>query len=292
MATETKTTITVSASVGALVEKVWECWTSPWHIVRWNQASDDWHTPTAENDLREGGKFCSRMEAKDGSAGFDFTGTYQRVAPLHELTYTMDDGRLVRVLFEDMSGHTRVTETFETERFHSIELQREGWQAILDSFKKHTEALKDTEKLQMEIILDAPPEKVFRLMLDAEKWKEWTSAFNPASRYEGKWQKGASIRFLGDGPDGQTDGMIGHIRDFVAGQVVSIEYTGIVKEGKEITTGPQLEGWAGCLEKYSFSETEGKTLLVIEMDANRKYLEYFRETWPKALDKLRLIFEA
>ena len=140
METTNTKTITVEATVNAPVEKVWEFWTKPEHIVKWNNASDDWHTPRAENDLRVGGSFLTRMEAKDGSFGFDFGGVYDDVQENRYIEYTIGDGRKVKVDFTSEGNATKVVETFETENTHSIEMQRGGWQAILDSFKKYTEA--------------------------------------------------------------------------------------------------------------------------------------------------------
>ncbi|GEO11663.1 SRPBCC family protein [Segetibacter aerophilus] len=135
-----KETITVEATVKAPVEKVWSFWSEPQHIKKWNNASDDWHTPQAENDLRVGGKFSARMEAKDGSFGFDFGGVYNEVKENEYIEYTIGDGRKVQVSFVPNGNETKVVETFEAESTHSIELQRGGWQAILDNFKKYTEA--------------------------------------------------------------------------------------------------------------------------------------------------------
>ena len=137
---EAKASITVEATVQAPVEKVWQYWTGPEHITKWNNASDDWHTTKAENDLRAGGKFSSRMEAKDGSMGFDFWGIYDDVKPNELITNTMGDGRKMSVHFKGEGDATKVTETFEAEDEHSIEMQRGGWQAILDNFKKYTES--------------------------------------------------------------------------------------------------------------------------------------------------------
>lgn len=135
-----KTTITVETSVNVPIEKVWQLWTNPEHIKKWNNASDDWHTPSAENDLRTGGKFLTRMEAKDGSFGFDFGGVYDKVVNNKEIAYTMDDGRKVKVIFESSVNQTKVTETFDPENTNPRELQQSGWQSILDNFKKYAEA--------------------------------------------------------------------------------------------------------------------------------------------------------
>jgi uncharacterized protein YndB with AHSA1/START domain len=136
---ETTKKITVETTVHAPVEKVWKYWTEPTHIKKWNNASDDWHTPVAENDLRAGGKFLSRMEAKDGSFGFDFGGIYDEVK-LHEvIAYTLDDGRKVKITFKGQENETEVIETFDAETMNPIEFQQQGWQAILDNFKKYAE---------------------------------------------------------------------------------------------------------------------------------------------------------
>ena len=139
METTNTTLITVEATVNASTEKVWKLWTEPEHITKWNNASDDWHTPHAENDLREGGKFMCRMEAKDGSFGFDFGGVYNEVKNNEYIAYTMNDGRKAEITFTANGNDTTISETFEAETENSIDLQRGGWQAILNNFKKYTE---------------------------------------------------------------------------------------------------------------------------------------------------------
>ena len=136
----TATKITVQTTINAPVEKVWQLWIAPEHITKWCAASDDWHTPRAENDVRAGGKFLSRMEAKDGSFGFDFGGVYDNVKKHELIEYTMGDGRKVSVRFSGEGNSTKVVETFEAENENPIEMQRGGWQAILDNFKKYAEA--------------------------------------------------------------------------------------------------------------------------------------------------------
>jgi uncharacterized protein YndB with AHSA1/START domain len=134
--------IAVEITVYAPIEKAWAYWTEPKHITCWNNASDDWHTPHATNDLREGGTFLSRMEAKDGGAGFDFNGTYTQVIPLKEIAYTMEGGRKVTVLFEEHGEETHIIEHFEAEDENPVEMQQQGWQSILDNFKKYVESQK------------------------------------------------------------------------------------------------------------------------------------------------------
>ncbi len=140
METQNKTVITIENTINAPVQKVWELWTKPEHITKWSNASDDWHTPRAENDVRKGGSFSSRMEAKDGSMGFDFGGVYDEVRDNEYMEYTLGDGRKVTVDFKPQGNTTKVVETFEAESTNPVEMQRGGWQAILDNFKKYTEA--------------------------------------------------------------------------------------------------------------------------------------------------------
>ena len=134
------TKIKIQATVSADIKKVWEYWTKSEHITKWNFASDDWHCPRAENDLKIGGKFNSRMEAKDGSFGFDFWGIYDEIVEHKKIVYTMGDGRKAITTFEDQNNKTKVTTLFEPENENPVEMQKGGWQAILNNFKKYVEA--------------------------------------------------------------------------------------------------------------------------------------------------------
>ena len=139
METTNNTVVTIESTVNAPVEKVWKYWTGPEHITQWNTAIDTWHSPYAENDLRVGGKFLARMEAKDGSVGFDFGGIYDEVKNYETIAFTMGDGRKVNVQFTPTGNATKIVESFEAETQNPIEMQRGGWQSILDNFKKYVE---------------------------------------------------------------------------------------------------------------------------------------------------------
>ena len=130
--------ITVETIVAAPVERVWRAYTTPEDIKRWNAASDDWHTTSSQVDLREGGAFSSRMEAKDGSMGFDFAGTYTKIVEHERIDYSFGD-RTAQVEFAETPKGVKVRVTFDSESTHSVEQQRQGWQAILDSFRRHVE---------------------------------------------------------------------------------------------------------------------------------------------------------
>lgn len=139
-----KTKITVEASIKAPIDKVWQCWTEPRHITQWNFASSEWHSPTAKNDLKVNGKFVYRMESRDGSFGFDFSGVFDRIDLKKHIEYTLDDTRKVEIFFSQEGDHIIVKETFEAESENSVDLQRTGWQAILDNFKEYVENVKLT----------------------------------------------------------------------------------------------------------------------------------------------------
>jgi len=141
MGTATKHRITVETVVKAPVEKVWKAWNEPEHIMNWCHASDDWHAPASTNDIRTGGSFSTTMAAKDGSYSFDFGGVYDNVKEHELIQYTIGDGRKVEVIFTREGNDTKVVETFEAEGTNPLEMQRSGWQAILDNFKKYTESL-------------------------------------------------------------------------------------------------------------------------------------------------------
>jgi uncharacterized protein YndB with AHSA1/START domain len=131
--------ITIRAMVSAPQQKVWDYYTQPAHIIQWNFADPSWHCPTATNDLRVGGRYLARMEAKDGSYGFDFEATYTEIQPREKIAYEFG-GRFATIEFQEKSGLTEVTISFDPETENPIEMQREGWQAILDNFKNYTES--------------------------------------------------------------------------------------------------------------------------------------------------------
>lgn len=135
-----KTKVLVETVVSADVNKVWDYYNNPNHITKWNFAIDTWQCPWAENDLKVGGKLRSRMEAKDGSFGFEFEATYDEVIPGKKIAYTIADGRRATIAFAALNGKTKVTIEFEAENQNPVELQKGGWQAILDNFRKYTEA--------------------------------------------------------------------------------------------------------------------------------------------------------
>ncbi len=283
--------ITVTTEVHTTIEKVWYLWTNPKHIVFWNNASDDWHTPKAENDFRIGGKFTYTMAAKDGSAEFDFEGIYDEIVKHKLISYHIVDGREVKVEFKQVGDTTTIIETFDPESTNPRELQQSGWQSILNNFKSYAENFGKLETLHFEININASVDKVYLAMLDEKIYVEWTSVFNPTSHFKGTWAKGSRIHFLGINSEGKTEGMIGVVKENIPNKFVSIEYIGMLMDGRVITSGLDLEGWIGAHENYTFSTANGMTLLTVDLDANYQFKSYFLKTYPKALAKLKSICE-
>lgn len=287
---ESKKQITVQVELTSSIQNAWENWTNPKHITQWNYASDEWHCPTAINDLRSEGKFNFRMESKNGKEGFDFTGTYTNIIEHDRLEYILDDGRKVTVLFEELNNITRVTEIFEIEDINSAELQKSGWQSILNNYKKHVEQ-NNMKTIKFNQLINASTEKVYNTLLNDETYRKWTSAFNPSSYFKGEWTKGSKILFIGTDENGVEGGMVSIIRENIPNCFVSIEHLGIYQNGEEITSGAAVESWAGSLENYSLQEENGKTRIEVEMDSNDDFKNYFEETWPKALHMLKQLCE-
>ena len=137
---ENKEIISVKILINAPIIKVWNFWTEPKHIMNWNNASEDWHTPYSTNDLKVGGKFSYTMASKDGSMSFDFGGTYNAVIRMKKIAYSVDDDRKVTINFENTNNQVEITKNFETENQIQKKMQQQGWQAILDSFNKYVES--------------------------------------------------------------------------------------------------------------------------------------------------------
>ncbi|WP_099372221.1 SRPBCC family protein [Sphingobacterium sp. 1.A.5] len=135
-----KKRIHIESLINAPLDLVWDTYNNPEDIKQWNHASDDWHCPSSQNDLRVGGKFNNKMAAKDGSFEFDFEGTYTEVTPKNSISYVLGDNRTTDMKFQDENGMTKVLIDFDAEETNPEEMQREGWQSILDNFKKHVES--------------------------------------------------------------------------------------------------------------------------------------------------------
>jgi hypothetical protein len=150
------------------------------------------------------------------------------------------------------------------------------------------------KKLQFKVSIDAPVDKIFDCMLGLSSkstYEQWTALFNPTSTYEGSWDKGSKILFVGLDEKGEKGGMVSRIVENIPNQFVSIQHYGLVNAGKEITEGPEVEKWANGLENYSFEETNGAVIVKVDLDTSEEFIDYMNESYPKALDKLKEICE-
>ena len=151
------------------------------------------------------------------------------------------------------------------------------------------------QKLHYEIVVNAPAEKAYDQLLglsDKSSYQQWTAAFNPTSTFEGSWEKGSKMLFLGTDENGKRGGMVSRIADNIPGKFVSIEHYGILDGDTEITEGPQVQDWAGGLENYTFTEDNNQTTIAVDIDAVESFQDYFNNTFPKALNKLKELIEA
>jgi uncharacterized protein YndB with AHSA1/START domain len=291
METSTKTTVSIDATINASVEKVWQNWTSTNAITKWNSASPDWHTTKAEHQLQPGGKFSYRMEARDGTFGFDFSGVFDVVKPNEYLESTLDDGRKVKTALIRKGNETHLSQTFEAEETNPADMQREGWQNVLNSFKNYVETLNDHIQLHYEITINAQAKKVYDTMIDKEQYSVWTAAFCPGSYFEGSWAKGSKILFIGTDEKGEKGGMVARVAENISEKFISLEYMGLLKGDEEITTGPEAEDWKGGFENYTLTEKDGSVLLSVDISGTKELQDFFSETWPLALNKLKEISE-
>jgi uncharacterized protein YndB with AHSA1/START domain len=291
METPTKTIIEIETAVNAPIQKVWQMWISEHAITKWNTASPDWHTTSAVIDLKPGGKFCYRMEAKDGSFGFDFSGVFNEVIPASYLDITLDDSRKMTVTFTAKGNTTHIAESFEAEDQNPHEMQRTGWQNILDNFRHYMENLHEQIGLHYEIKIDAAAQKVYETMIDQEKYRLWTTAFCPVSYYEGNWDKDSKISFIGEDHNGEKGGMIAKVAENIPAKFISLQYLGVLKGDQEVNTGEEVDVWKGSFENYTFKEEESATLLSIDLTGTKELEEFFNNAWPAALNILKDLSE-
>ena len=171
-------------------------------------------------------------------------------------------------------------------------MQQMGWQAILNNFKKYAEGIKDKDTLHYEILIPKSPQFVYEMMLSDSGYRQWTAAFNETSHFKGSWEEGSKMLFLGCDAEGNLAGMVSTIKTNKPNKFISIEHIGEFKDGKEIVSGPEVEQWAGSLENYTYNEDPQGTLLKIDMIGKfGDFTDYFNDTWPKALQKLKEICE-
>jgi uncharacterized protein YndB with AHSA1/START domain len=283
--------ISVSVRLQLPPQMVWKLWNDPAQMVRWNAASDDWHTPVADNDLRVGGKLQTRMEARDGSFGFDFEAVYEVVDAPNRLVYRLGDGRGVELDLRAEGEETVLTQRFEPEKEFPVELQQQGWQAILDNFKRWAEAYRGVTAVHFAQEVRMAPSALAELMLQELPYRYWTAVFDPSSHYVGDWKEGSTVDFLCDLPDGRQRGTRALVANFRPGQYIRLVHQGLVEGDTFINSGAEAEAWLGLNEIYSFSPREYGCLLTVDVDVPEKYADYLTTQWPLALARIRELAE-
>lgn len=283
--------IVITTTLKAPLKTVWNCYTHPIHIIHWNNASEDWHTTFAEADMRQGGKFLSRMEAKDGSAGFDFTGTYTQVKPHSILAYELADSRKVEVLFEETTKDIAVTVTFDAENENPIDMQKAGWYTILSNFKAYTENPATRNMLHFDVKIECAIEMVFAKMFEKKTYNAWAGVFEQGSTFKGDWQRGSQMHFVYADEDEEEQGLIAKVRENIPNRFISLEYIGLVQNSQEVFEGEDVEDWEGALENYSFRAKENATIVSVDLDSTEDFVPFLKSTWPKALAKLKELCE-
>lgn len=283
--------IVISVSIKAPLKTVWNCYTHPIHIIHWNNASEDWHTTFAEANMRQGGKFMSRMEAKDGSFGFDFSGTYTTVKPHTKLAYVLDDKREVEILFEETTKNVLVTVSFEAETTNPVDLQKAGWQAILTNFKAYVEHPSTRYMVHFDVKIEATPEVVFAKMMDKKTYTKWASILQQGSTFTGDWSRSSTMHFVYADEEEQEQGLVAKVRENIPNRFISLEYIGVVENSAVILEGEDVEEWKGMLENYSFKAKENATILSVDIDSTEDFVPFLKSSWPKALAKLKELCE-
>lgn len=218
--------ITIEACIKAPVEKVWQFWTEPRHITKWNAASDDWHTPHTENDVRAGGKFVGRMVAKNGSFGFDYAGVYDAVIPHELVEFTLADGRMATVVFTANGDETTVSETFDTETENPVEMQRKGWQAILDNFKSYAEwnSVPQRELVGSRVI-NAPISLVWQAWTDPKHLANWWGPNGFSNTiYDFELRESGPWHLVMHGPDGMNYDNLLHYEEIIHHRKIVLDH--------------------------------------------------------------------
>ncbi len=281
--------ITVSVRIPVDLPTVWRLWNDVHAIRQWYHASEDWHTPRATHDLEQGKSFSYRMEAKDGTEGFDMQGKFISVIPQKFISYVMEDGRLVEISFKEQDNETVIEERLDPENINSEDLQRTGWQRILNNFSTYVLKQQELVPFQFQKFISAEPMAVYDVMIHPTKYTQWTAPFCPGSYFEGSWEKGAHIKFVGPEKDGQAGGMLGHILENTPGKFISIKYDGSFEGDKEK---PFIsETWKDATENYIFERTDGGTNLKVDLQAPLEYADFFNTSWPQALQRLKVLIE-
>ena len=279
--------ISISVTIKSDIHTVWKSFTETKHIVNWYFASPDWHAPTAEHDFNNGGKFSIRMEAWDESFGFDYTGTYDKIVDFKEVVYTLDDGRKVDTSFMQTGDEIVVSQDFQADEGIDVEMQRMGWQGILNQLKKYVES--KTVVFEVEADINASADTVWDCLTKNEIYKKWSKAFSPNSEFKGDWDKGKHIDYIDIGKGGTRALVEGvELNKFIQQRHIAT----ITAENEIDTKSDSAKHWIGTIENYTLKDIGGAIRFTVHIECHEQFREFIESSWNTAILDFKRVCES
>lgn len=281
--------ITISTTINAPIANVFNSYLNPQDNLRWNTAGYGWTNDYAKIDAIAGGEFHIGYKSPDEKNDFDFNGKYIEIVKDKLIKSELGDGRKVEVNFEAEDEKTHVTIIFDAEEENSLDLQKQGWSAILENFKKFVERKSNPKNASItkNIVIQATKEKVWKMLLEDKPYRQWTSSFTEGSYYEGEMKYDGKIMFLSPSGTGISSKIVVFIPNFQ----ISFEHLGGVKDGIEDFKSSEFEGWKYARETYTLNGVDGKVNLQIYVEVTKNEEQMMSDLWDKALAELKKMCE-
>jgi len=274
--------ITVSIEINERLDLVWEKFTRADHIVNWYFASPSWHAPSANVDFVDGGMFSIRMEAWDKSFGFDYKGKFQRITPMKSIQYILEDQREVLTSFTEYESAVKITQTFESEDANNLELQKQGWQATLESFKRYVET--DFLIFESHIDIHASQEVIWDSITQLEKYQIWTKAFSENAIFHGQWRQGETLDFITPNRGG-TRVLVDAL---IPNNSIHLVHTAVITpDNQSDSTSPSAKPWVNTIENYELINKDNIVTFVAHIECHRSFYDFMKSSWDKALVDLK-----
>lgn len=272
--------ITIGVQIEKQVDIVWSYWTKAAHIKHWYFASEDWWVPWVEQQFEVGHKFIYRMASKDGKMGFDFTGRYTDIKANESITYVLEDDREVITTFEVIDDTVYLKQVFETEDDSSAEMQKQGWQAILNQFKGYTES--DWIRFTLQKHMETTPEVVYHYLTDNDKYMSWAHVFSDDSKFYGDWVEGGEITFV----DHRESGTVALVENIIPNELIHMKHIKLLKGDSLDETSDEALIWIGTLERYELHKSEDGVLVDVMIECHESYVGFIRDSWIEALNEI------
>lgn len=281
--------ITITTTIQAPIHTVFESYLSPADNLRWNTAGEGWTVSHTTINPVIGGTYSIGFKSPDGANDFDFGGVYTNIIPDQLITSILDDGRHVKVLFEEKDNEAIVTIEFDAEQENSLELQEQGWGKILTHFKQFIERKsKPTHRSILKTIdIHASVEKVWDVLLQDQSYRQWTKVFDEDSYYEGEMKYQGKIKFLSS----HNGGLASNVHVYIPYYQISFEHLGVIIDGVEDFDNPQFADWKGARETYTLTPQGSSTHLEIYVELTQEEYEYMSNLWDQALIKIKDLAE-